>query len=328
MGSCHTPNGLHRHTNRLLMTQDQIEALYTEIRMLKELKHAVILAHYYARPEIQRIADHLGDSLALSQIAGETDADMIVFCGVSFMGETAKIISPDKKVLCPVLHAGCTLAEGATAEGINTWRVKNPDGLVVSYVNTTAAVKAVTDYCVTSANALKVVRALPTDRPILFGPDRNLGQYIMNVTGRQMDLWQGACYVHEEITPELVRVMLARYPNAEILIHPESTASSDQTIIDNPRCIIGSTTTIIKQPSISNLEQYVIATEPEVLAEMTRRYPGKELIPILPDHVCEYMKLITLEGLRDALLYEQYEVEVEENLRQKAWLSIERMLQF
>lgn len=310
------------------MTQQQIEALYAEIRTLKEQKNAVILAHYYARPEIQRIADHLGDSLALSQIAGDTEADMIVFCGVSFMGETAKIISPNKKVLCPVPHAGCTLAEGATAEGINTWRVKHPDGIVVSYVNTTAAVKAVTDYCVTSANALKIVRALPTGKPILFGPDKNLGQYIMNVTGREMDLWQGACYVHADITSELVHTMLEQYPEAEILIHPESVAASDQSIVDNPRCIIGSTTTIINRPGVSDLKQYVIATEPEVLAEMTRRYPDKELIPILPDQVCEYMKMITLEGLRDALLYEQYEVHVDEELRQKAWRSIERMLQF
>lgn len=310
------------------MEDTRTEALYEEIRSLKKAKNAVILAHYYTRPEIQKIADYLGDSLALSQEAGKTSADVIVFCGVSFMGETASIISPQKKVLCPVPHAGCTLAEGATAEGIMTWKVKHPDGLVVSYVNTTAAVKAVTDYCVTSANALKVVSALPKDCPMLFGPDKNLGQYIMNVTGRQMDLWQGACYVHEEITPELVHTMLQQYPEAEILIHPESVASGDPDIVRNPRCVIGSTTTIIKQPGISHLKQYVIATEPEILAEMARLYPDTELIPIIPDHVCEYMKLITLEGVRDALLHEQYEVKVPEELRVRAYRSIERMLQF
>lgn len=305
-----------------------IQALYDEITELKKKHNAVILGHYYVRPEVQLAADYLGDSLGLSQIAGETDAEEIVFCGVHFMAETAKIISPEKKVLIPALNAGCTLADSVTAKELRAWKDKNPDGLVVSYVNTSAEVKAETDYCVTSANALKVVRALPEDRPILFGPDQNLGRYISLVTGREMEIWHGDCYVHRHITSERVREYMSKYPNAEIVIHPEAVAASDAELLDDPRCTIGSTTSMMNRPGESDAKQFIIATEPEVLAELTRRYPDRDFIPLIPEHRCEYMKLTTLEELRDALLYQRHEVNVPESIRERALLPIRRMLEF
>lgn len=305
------------------MEQELIE----EIKRLKKEKDAIILGHYYVRPELQAIADYLGDSLGLSRIAGDTNAKIIVFCGVEFMAETASIISPDKKVLIPVKGAGCTLAESVTAAGINTWRELNPNGIVVSYVNTTAEVKAVTDYCVTSANALKIVQQLPDDRPILFGPDKNLGKYISLVTGRKMDIWQGDCYVHRYITSDVVLQYLEQYRDAELLIHPESVACSDPVVLNHERVVVGSTTTIMTRPSESNRKQFLIATEPETLAELTRRYPDTEFIPVIPEHTCEYMKMTTIEDVRDALLYERYEVKVPQDVRDKAIVSIERMLE-
>lgn len=302
------------------------QALYEEIEQLRKERNAVILTHYYARPEVQAAANFLGDSLALSQKAATTEADVIVFCGVHFMAETAAIISPQKKVLIPVQNAGCTLAESATAAGLATWHKYHPDGIVVSYVNTSAEVKSETDYCVTSANALKVVETLPTDVPILFGPDRNLGAYIMQRTGRKMELWQGDCYVHRHITTELINQFLKRYPDADILIHPESVACSDENILSHPRCFIGSTSGILEHPSKSDKRQFIIATEAEAIVEIARRYPDKEFIPIAPEHRCEYMKLTTLEDLRDALKYMRYEVTVPEEIRAKALIPIQRML--
>lgn len=304
-----------------------MKEIINEIERLKKEKNAVILGHYYARPEVQRVADYLGDSLGLSRVAGETDADIILFCGVEFMAETASIISPDKKVLIPVKGAGCTLAESATAAGILTWKETHPDGIVVSYVNTTAEVKAVTDYCVTSANALSIVKQLPKDRPILFGPDKNLGKYISIVTHRDMDLWQGYCYVHNTITSPLVFDYLNKYPNAELLIHPESVACSDTNVLNHERVIVGSTTKIMQHPKKSTYKQFLIATEADTLTELTCRYPECEFIPIIPEQLCEYMKLTSLEDVRDALRYERYEVKVPKELRDKAIVSIERMLE-
>lgn len=312
----------------ILVTNPDQQALYTEIDKLKKEHNAVILAHYYQRPEIQRAADYLGDSLGLSQKAAQTDASIIVFCGVHFMAETASIIAPDKKILIPVQNAGCSLAESVTGAELASWKKDNPNGLVVSYVNTTADVKAETDYCVTSANALRVVASLPEDRPILFGPDQNLGRYISLVTGRKMDYWHGDCYVHRHITSDLVRSYIDRYPEADILIHPESVACSDLNIVEHDRCFIGSTTLIMNHPSQSNKQQFVIATEAEVLAELHRLYPSKEFIPMIPDNPCEYMKLTTLESLRDCLKNLHYEVKVSDELRQRAIVPIERMLQF
>lgn len=307
---------------------DRYEAIYQEIASLKRERNAIVLAHYYQKPEVQKIADYLGDSLGLSQQAATTKADVIVFCGVHFMAETAAIISPQKRVLIPILGAGCTLAESVTAAGLATWKKYHPDGIVVSYVNTTAEVKAQTDYCVTSANALKVVEALPKDAPLLFGPDCNLGEYIKRVTGREMEIWQGDCYVHRYITSDLVQQFLARYPEADILIHPESVACSNSEILSHPRCFIGSTTGIMKHPSLSSKNTFVIATEPDTLAELNRRYPDKLFIPISTDHCCEYMKMTSLEDLRDALLYDRHQVIVPEEIRSRAILPIERMLNF
>lgn len=306
--------------------KEDFSALYEEIDALKKEHNAVVLAHYYARPEVQAAADFLGDSLALSQKAGTTDADIIVFCGVHFMAETASIISPQKKVLIPAQNAGCTLAESATAAGLATWKKYHPDGLVVSYVNTSAEVKAETDYCVTSSNALKVIESLPKDCPILFGPDRNLGAYIMQKTGRTMELWQGDCYVHRHITTELIQSFLEQYPDADVLIHPESVACNDDAILAHPRCFVGSTSGILEHPQRSNKSLFVIATEAEAIVELARRYPDRTFIPIAPEHRCEYMKLTTLEDLRDALKYMRYEVTVPEEIRAKALLPIQRML--
>lgn len=304
-----------------------MDALISEINKLKKEKNAVILAHYYQCPEVQQIADYLGDSLGLSQQAALTNADVILFCGVHFMAETASILSPDKKVLIPVEGAGCTLAESVTAAGIRTWKVMHPDGLVVSYVNTTAEVKAETDYCVTSANALDIVRRLPKDRPILFGPDRHLGGYIEKTLGRKMDLWQGACYVHELITADRVRTFLDKYPDADLLIHPESEACLYDEILDHPRVKVGSTAFIMKEPGRGGKKQYIIATESDTLAELNKSYPDVRFIPIIPEQGCDYMKLITLEDVRDALLYERYEVKVPEEIRERALLPIQRMLE-
>lgn len=308
------------------MMKEDFSALYEEINALKKEHNAIVLAHYYARPEVQAAADFLGDSLALSQKAGTTDADIIVFCGVHFMAETASIISPQKKVLIPAQNAGCTLAESATAAGLATWKKYHPDGLVVSYVNTSAEVKAETDYCVTSSNALKVIESLPKDCPILFGPDRNLGAYIMQKTGRTMELWQGDCYVHRHITTELIQSFLEQYPDADVLIHPESVACNDDAILAHPRCFVGSTSGILEHPQRSNKSLFVIATEAEAIVELARRYPDRTFIPIAPEHRCEYMKLTTLEDLRDALKYMRYEVTVPEEIRAKALLPIQRML--
>ena len=303
-----------------------LKHLYEEIADLKAQHHAVILGHYYALPEVQQAVDFLGDSLKLSQKAAETDAREIVFCGVEFMAETASIISPDKKVLIPAQNAGCTLAESVTAAQLRAWKEQNPGGLVISYVNTSAEVKAETDYCVTSANALRIVRSLPTNVPLLFGPDRNLGRYISLVTGRQMDIWEGDCYVHRHVTSALVAEFLGAYPQAELLIHPESVACADPDVVNNPRCIIGSTTTILTRPAESSAPQFAVATEADILAELYRRYPDKNFIPMVPEHKCEYMKLTTLEALRDALLYQRYEVKVPEEIRRRAIVPIERML--
>lgn len=308
------------------MNNEEKRKLFDEIKVLKRERNAVILTHYYALPELQEIADFLGDSLALSQQAADTAAEVIVFCGVEFMAETAAIISPEKTVLIPAEGAGCTLAESCTAAGLATWKKYNPGGLVVSYVNTSAEVKAETDYCVTSSNALKVIQTLPKDAKILFGPDKNLGEYIKLKTGRNMEVWQGDCYVHRHITPEVVLAYLERYPEADILIHPESEASTDARILASDRCFIGSTSYIIDHPARSAKQCFVIATEVGVLTQLYRQYPGFEFIPIVPDHTCEYMKKTTLEGLRDALRDMKYVVTVPREVRERAIVPIRRML--
>ena len=297
------------------------------IKQLKAEKNAIILAHYYVHPDIQDIADYLGDSLGLSQMAGETTADIIVFCGVHFMAETASIISPEKKVLIPALGAGCSLAEGVTGHDLQEWKNANPDGLIVSYVNTTADVKAYTDYCCTSSNALKVIQSLPKDKKILFVPDRNLGRYIQKVTGREMESWEGNCCVHHPVTAEMVLQKLEEYPEADALIHPESACSHDDRVLAHPRAFMYSTAGIIQHAKTSAKQQFIIATELETIHKLQLDNPQKEFIPVHEKMYCRQMKKVTLEGVLAALENEEYEVRVPEDLRVKALLPIQRMLE-
>ncbi len=301
--------------------------LIDRIQQLKREKNAVILAHYYTRPEVQDIADYLGDSLGLSQEAGKTDAQIIVFCGVHFMAETAAIISPDKKVLIPVQGAGCSLAESITGEALRAWKKDHPEGVIVSYVNTTAEVKAWTDICCTSANALKVVKSIPSDRQILFVPDKNLGAWIRKVTGREMELWDGDCCVHERITSDMILAKSQEYPGADILIHPECHCSQDEKILQLPQAYMYSTAGMIKHALQSAKKQFIIATEIETIHKLQQDNPEKEFIPIHPKTICGQMKKVTLESVWEALEKEQHVVEISEEIRRRAWIPIERMLQ-
>ncbi len=305
------------------MTQTEI---IQRIEELKKEKHAVILAHYYTRPEVQDVADYLGDSLGLSQEAEKTDADIIVFCGVHFMAETAAIISPQKKVLIPARHAGCSLAESITGYDLKKWKEANPDGIVVSYVNTTAEVKAWTDICCTSANALKVVESLPHNQKILFVPDRNLGAWIMKETGRTLELWEGDCCVHARITGDMVLEKSREYPDADILIHPESECSHDDRILAMPQAYMYSTAGIIKHSKNSPKKQFIIATELETLHKLRKDNPDKEFIPIHLQTLCGQMKKVTLENVLEALEKEQYTVTVPEDIRKRALAPIEKMM--
>jgi len=302
------------------------EEIIHRIRQIKQEKNAVILAHYYTRPEVQDVADYLGDSLGLSQEAGRTSADIIVFCGVHFMAETASIISPQKKVLIPVPDAGCSLAEGVNGKDLATWKQRNPDGLVVSYVNTTAEVKAHTDYCCTSSNALKVVRSLPEGKTVLFGPDRNLGQYIQRVTGRDMEVWNACCCVHQPVDADMVLQALERYPEADVLIHPEASCSHDERVLNHPRTFMYSTAGILKHAKESQKKQFVIATELGTLHQLRKDNPEKEFIPVHPGLICTEMKKITLENLLEALEKERYEVRVPQEVREQAIIPIQRMI--
>lgn len=301
--------------------------LTDKIARLKKEKNAVILSHYYTRPEVQDIADYLGDSLGLSQEAGKTSADIIVFCGVHFMAETASIISPQKKVLIPAQHAGCSLAESITGYDLREWKKKNPEGIVVSYVNTTAEVKAWTDICCTSANALKIVESLPHNKKILFVPDKNLGAWIRKKTGRDLELWQGDCCVHERITADMILEKSREYPEADILIHPEAHCSHDDRILGLPQAYMYSTAGMIRHASGSPRKQFIIATEIETIHKLKKDNPEKEFIPIHSSTLCGQMKKITLEKVWEALEYEQYEVRVPEDIRDKAALPIRRMLE-
>ena len=302
------------------------EEIIHRIRQIKQEKNAVILAHYYTRPEVQDVADYLGDSLGLSQEAGKTSADSIVFCGVHFMAETASIISPQKKVLIPVPDAGCSLAEGVNGKDLATWKQRNPDGLVVSYVNTTAEVKAHTDYCCTSSNALKVVRNLPEGKKVLFGPDRNLGKYIQRVTGRDMEVWNACCCVHQPVDADMVLQALDRYPEADVLIHPEASCSHDERVLNHPRTFMYSTAGILKHAKESPKKQFVIATELGTLHQLRKDNPEKEFMPVHPGLICTEMKKITLENLLEALEKERYEVRVPQAVREQAIIPIQRMI--
>lgn len=310
------------------MTQQQkIE----EIKKLAKEKNAVILAHNYQIPEIQDLADYVGDSLGLSQIASKTEAEIIVFCGVHFMAETASIISPDKKVLIPDPYAGCSLAEGITGDQLKKWKDENPGAVVVSYVNSTAEVKSQTDYCVTSSNAVKVVESIDKNKQILFCPDKFLGQYVAAKTGRDIKIWNGACHVHEKIGDNLFENAERNHPNSEFLIHPECGCSSScmlksEVYHDCSNIHIFSTEGMINHVNQSDAEEFVIATEIGILHRMKKAAPDKKYYPASSDSICEYMKMITIDNLLECLQYEQYEVKVDPQLAEKARLPIERMI--
>lgn len=303
-----------------------------EINKIKKEKNAVILAHNYQIGPIQDMADHVGDSLGLSQIAGNTDADVIVFCGVHFMAETASIISPEKTILIPDLEAGCSLAESITADQLIKWKQENPGAVVVSYVNTTAAIKAETDYCVTSSNAVKIVEAIPEEKEILFLPDKFLGNYVSAVTGREIKIWDGACHVHEKIGDIDFNEARDKFPNADFLIHPECGCSTScllkATVHEDCKNIkIFSTEGMINYVDNSDSDEFVIATEVGILHRMKKANPGKKFYPISEDSVCEYMKMINIENVYEALKNDQHVVKVPDNLAERARIPIQRMLE-
>ena len=303
--------------------------LVAEINQLRKEKNAVILAHYYQVPEIQDIADFVGDSLALAQAAAKTKADIILFAGVHFMAETAKILNPEKKVLLPDLLAGCSLAESAPKDQFEAFKKQHPDHVVVSYVNTSADIKALTDIVCTSSNAEKIINSIPKHKKIIFAPDKNLGAYLIKKTGRDMLLWDGACEVHEEFSLDKILQLKAKYPEAKLIAHPES-----RDYILNIADYIGSTSGLLKYVQESDAKEFIIATESGILHKMAQVAPNKILIPAPPENdetscacaECPYMKRNTLEKIYLALKYELPEVKVEEALRQKALVSIERML--
>jgi quinolinate synthase len=303
-----------------------VKDIVDRIKQLQAEKGAIILAHYYTRPEVQEVADYLGDSLGLSRAAGETSARIIVFCGVHFMAETASIISPDKRVLIPARGAGCSLAESITGEEVLGWKAANPGGIVVCYVNTTADVKACSDYCCTSSNAVKVVKSLPAGRKILFVPDKNLGAYINKVTGRGMELWDGDCCVHERIPAAMLLRKLEEYPDATALIHPESNGSHDDRVLYHPRAFIASTAGMIEHARKSPRARFIVATELETIHKLQKDNPAKEFIPVHPTTLCGQMKKITIERVLEALEREQFEVKVPREIRERAWVPIQRML--
>lgn len=299
-----------------------------EIRRMAKEKNAIIMAHYYTQPEIQDIADFVGDSLALAQQAARTDADIIVMCGVHFMGETNKILCPEKKVLVPDLNASCSLAESCPADEFGEFVKAHPGHTVISYVNTTAAVKALTDIVVTSGNAMKVVNSLPKDEKIVFGPDRNLGNYINSVTGRQMVLWNGACHVHEKFSLERILELKAAHPEAKILVHPECKGPIVK-VADK----VGSTAALLKFSQEDSATEFIVATESGILHKMQQACPEKTFIPAPPNdstcacNECNFMKLITMEKLYNCLKYEWPEIEVEQQVAEKAVKCINRMLE-
>jgi quinolinate synthase len=302
--------------------------LIDQIQQLKKEKNAVIMAHYYQMGDIQDIADHVGDSLALAQWASKTKADMIVLCGVHFMGETAKILSPSKKVVIPDVNAGCSLADSCPADLFAAFIADHPDHTVISYVNTTAAVKALTDVVVTSTNAKKIVDSFDKDAKLIFGPDRNLGNYINSVTGRNMLLWDGACHVHEQFSVEKLVKLKEENPTAEILAHPECK----KTVLIMAD-FIGSTQALLNYATASKNSSFLVATESGILHEMQKKNPDKQFIPVPPNdstcacNECNFMRLNTLEKVYQCMLNETPEILIEEELRIKAVRPILKMLE-
>jgi len=305
--------------------------LKAEIRKLCEEKNAVILAHYYTRKEVQEVADFIGDSLALARKAENIDAKIIVMCGVHFMAETCKILSPEKLVIAPDLNAGCSLADSCKAEDLKKYKEEHPGYTVVSYVNTTAAVKALTDVVVTSGNAKKIVDQLPKDEKIIFGPDYNLGSYINGVTGRNMLLWNGGCHVHERFSVAEIAKLKNQHPDAVVLAHPECKAP-----VLAAADVVGSTAVLLKYAIAHPTKKYIVATEAGILHEMQRECPDTEFIPVPPEiseggagcscNECDYMKMNTLLKIYNSLKYEWPSIEVDSEIAKEAVKPIERML--
>jgi quinolinate synthase len=313
-------------------TPETAATLADEIRTLKAQRNAVILAHNYEYGEIQDIADYVGDSLGMAQYAAKSDAPVLVVCGVHFMAETSAILSPEKTVLIPDPDAGCSLADSINVEQLRAWKAEHPGAVVVSYVNTTAAVKAESDYCCTSGNAERVIRAIPEDKEILFLPDMFLGSYLRQTTGRKMEIWAGECHVHAAIRPAMVERQRAALPDAEFLIHPECGCVSSTMhylangTISGDGTHILSTEGMIRHAAQSGATQFVVATEIGVLHRMRKANPAKEFVPIDESISCKYMKMITMEKLRDSLRDMTHVVTVEPGLAAQARTAIERMI--
>ena len=302
-------------------------ALVAAIELLKQQRNAVVLAHYYQSPDIQDIADFIGDSLELSRKAANTSADVIVFCGVHFMAETAKILSPEKTVVIPDLDAGCSLADDCPAEAFAAFRQQHPDHFVVSYINCTAAVKAQSDLICTSSNAVDLVNQLPKDRPILFAPDQNLGRWVQRQSGRDLTLWPGRCIVHETFSEEAVLQLKLEHPNAEVIAHPEC----QENLLDLAN-FIGSTSKLLNYTETSGSDTFIVLTEPGIIHQMQQRVPHKTLLEVpgldgCSCNACPYMRLNTLQKLYDCLNTLEPAIEMEEDLRIKALLPMKKMLE-
>jgi quinolinate synthase len=332
------PSVAYTEATRAVEADEEIRRMTTEqliegIQRLRKERNAVLLAHNYQLPIIQDLADFVGDSLELSRQAAKTDADVIVFCGVHFMAETAAILCPDKKVLIPDPEAGCSLAATVTAEQVRRWKEKRPDAIVVAYINTTAEVKAEVDYCCTSANAVKVIQSLPPDRDILFLPDMFLGLYVQRKTGRRMSLWPGECHVHAGFRAEEVAELLERYPDADLLLHPECGCISQCMLalaegeLPEDRTFVYSTSGMVRHAKESPRKTHLVATEVGILHRMKKEAPHKRFVPVREDAICEYMKTITLPKVYRSLRDMVYEVTVPPDIAQRARKAIERMLE-
>jgi quinolinate synthase len=305
---------------------------FDQINALKKERNAVILAHNYQVPEVQDIADFIGDSLALSREAAKTDADIIVFCGVHFMAETASILCPEKKVLIPDLEAGCSLASTINSYELKKWKEEHPNAVVVSYVNTSAEVKALSDYCCTSSNAVKVVNSIPSGTEILFLPDMFLGSYVGQITGRKnMYVWPGECHVHAGITAADINNIIQKHNKAELMVHPECgcTSSTLYSLASgdiSKKAHILSTEGMMQHAKKSDSGEFVVATETGIMYRMKKENPDKMFIPVKENAVCKYMKKITVEKVVDSLVLNQYEVKVPKHIADRARTAIERML--